>query len=191
MNSVTFTFGRFNPPTRGHLRVIEEMKKISEELDCPYRIFTSQKNDNTRNPLSYDRKFHYAKKILGEDLVNNSSIISIFDVIKSLEEDGYRDLVMVVGSDRKKIFENKLMHYVGNEFDIDSLKLISAGERIENGTGLESISSSKMREYAKNNNFEDFRVGLPENIHIKDMKSLFREVQEGLLYERNSSTKLV
>jgi|2_EtaG_2_1085320.scaffolds.fasta_scaffold06156_3 hypothetical protein len=190
MNKVVFTFGKFNPPTKGHLLVVDEIKRLSNQFGCSYKIFTSQKKDNKRNPLSYEKKILFAEKILQVNIEQSREIVNIFDVIKSLEKDGYDDLIMVVGSDRKKVFEKKLLHYVGGEFNINSLQIVSAGIRDCCGSGVSAISSSKMRQYAKDNNFEAFRVGLPKTIHNKDTKSLYTEVQKGLLNGRKNNTKL-
>jgi nicotinamide mononucleotide adenylyltransferase len=191
MNDVVFTFGRFNPPTKGHVEIINEMKRISNHLGCSYRVYTSQKEDNKINPLPYDEKVKFIEIILGVKIEKSNSIISIFDVIKDLSNDGYKNLIMVVGSDRKRIFEKKLLHYVGSEFDIDSLKIVSVDRsKIEN-TSIEGISSKQMRQFAKSNNFQDFCIGLPKNIHISDSKQLFKEVQKGLLHGRKNTSNMV
>ena len=191
MKGVVFTFGRFNPPTKGHLSVVEGMKNISNSMGYSCKVFTSRKHDTVRNPIPYTEKINYIERILGMRVENSDNIVSIFDVIHNLSDQGYSDLIMVVGSDRKRIFEKKLLHYVGTEFNINSLKIVSVN-RNENGSmDTDGISSSQMRNFAKDNNFKDFRVGLPKNIHITDSKQLFKEVQKGLLYGRENTSSVV
>ena len=191
MSKIIFTFGRFNPPTKGHLSMIEQMKKMSTELGCPYKVYTSQKQDNKKNPINYRNKIKFIESILGTNISQPNNIVSIFDVINDLSDMGYDDLIMVVGSDRKKIFEKKLLQYVGTEFDIKSLKIVSVNRTNNNTMDVNDISSSQMRDLAKNNNFKDFCVGLPENIHITDSKQLFKEVQRGLMNGRKDTPRMV
>ena len=49
--TIFFTFGRMNPPTTGHEKLMNELSKKSGRN--PYRVFLSQSSDNKKNPLDY------------------------------------------------------------------------------------------------------------------------------------------
>ena len=46
---ITFVFGRFNPPTNGHEKVFDTLKKKAGSGQ--FRIYASQSNDPKKNPL--------------------------------------------------------------------------------------------------------------------------------------------
>ena len=53
-----FTFGRFNPPTTGHAKLVDKLKKASSGGYKPL-LFTSHSNDKKKNPLSHKQKISY------------------------------------------------------------------------------------------------------------------------------------
>ena len=59
MSRAVFTFGRFNPPTIGHEKLIQAVAKQAGRDD--YLIFTSHSLDKKKNPLKSDVKVKYMK----------------------------------------------------------------------------------------------------------------------------------
>ena len=61
MKTVVFTFGRFNPPTTGHIKLIEKIVKTAKQYSADYRIFLSRSQDAKKNPLKLKDKVKYLK----------------------------------------------------------------------------------------------------------------------------------
>ena len=112
---VAFVFGRFNPPTIGHGKLLDALASSSPE----YKIFASQTQDKKKNPLDYKTKLNFLSQQFpqhGKAIVKDSSIKTIIDVMKSLQNAGYTDVTMVAGSDRAKSFEALLQKYNNKEY---------------------------------------------------------------------------
>ena len=99
-----FTFGRFNPPTTGHAKLVDRLIKVSKGFQ-PI-IFTSHSNDKRKNPLSHKDKIKYLRLFFGRkvDVVDSPSR-TIFNIVHELYEQGYKNIRMVVGSDRVREFD--------------------------------------------------------------------------------------
>ena len=62
MSVAVFTFGRFNPPTTGHMALVDKVKAVAKQNRAKPFIFTSQSTDPKKNPLNYKTKTSYMKK---------------------------------------------------------------------------------------------------------------------------------
>ena len=179
---IVFTFGRFNPPTVGHLLLANAVKKIARKEKAEHRIYASSINDPKRNPLSYRVKIAFMKKILkGSNVVSDENIKDAFKALQKLSDEGYTDVIMVVGSDRVTEFQ-RAKRYVGPKklFKFKSLKIVSAGERDPDAEGVSGMSASKMRSAASDGRLDSFRLGLPPTFPTRDVKRLFTAVQKGM-----------
>jgi hypothetical protein len=181
---VTFTFGRFNPPTVGHEKLIEKVHAVSRGA---YRIYASQSNDPKKNPLSYSEKIKFLRKMFprhARNIISDSKIKTAFDALDSLYEQGYRQVTFVVGSDRVSEFETTLNKYNGVKratgfYNFEGgVQVVSAGERDPDADDVSGMSASKMRAAAKDNNFEMFSKGLPST--FKEAQKLFNAVRKGM-----------
>tara|TARA_R110000823_G_scaffold199066_1_gene330231 strand:+ start:60 stop:1817 length:1758 start_codon:yes stop_codon:yes gene_type:complete len=167
---VVFTFGRFNPPTTGHEKLMNKLASVA--IGSNYRVYASHSNDAKKNPLQYDEKVKIMRKMFpkhGRNIILDSRIKNVFDVATSLYDQGYTRIVMVVGSDRVSEFRKLLMKYSGvkgrhgfYEFP-DGIDVISAGERDPDAEGVTGMSASKMRAAAIAGDFKSFSQGLPRS----------------------------
>ena len=167
---VVFTFGRFNPPTTGHEKLMNKLASVA--IGSNYRVYASHSNDAKKNPLQYDEKVKIMRKMFpkhGRNIILDSRIKNVFDVATSLYDQGYTRIVMVVGSDRVSEFRKLLMKYSGvkgrhgfYEFS-DGIDVISAGERDPDAEGVTGMSASKMRAAAIAGDFKSFSQGLPRS----------------------------
>lgn len=182
---VTFTFGRFNPPTIGHEKLIEKVHSVSKGA---YRIYASQSNDLKKNPLNYTDKIKFMRKMFprhARSIIADTKIKTAFDALDSLYEQGYRQVTFVVGSDRVDEFEKTLNKYNGEKRDRGGfynfeggVQVVSAGERDPDAEDVSGMSASKLREAAKDNNFELFAKGLPSA--FREAQKLFNAVRSGM-----------
>ena len=128
---LTVVFGRFNPPTVGHEKLLQSAKRISVGGDI--KIYPSRTQDPKKNPLDPDMKISYMKKMFPEyadDIINDHNMKTIFDVLIAAQEEGYTSVNIIVGSDRQSEFENLAQKYNGGDlYSFDQINVISAGVR--------------------------------------------------------------
>jgi len=183
---VYFTFGRMNPPTIGHGKLVDKLAAVSGRNN--YRIYLTQTQDSKKNPLSYNEKVKFARKMFrkhARSIIMNKSIKTVFDVCSSLYNEGFRNVTMVVGSDRVREFKVLLNNYNSKKarhgfYNFKEINVVSAGERDPDGDDASSASATSQREAAKNNDFVKFSQGLPKDTSNKDAKSLFNAVRLGM-----------
>ena len=194
-DTAVFTFGRFNPPTIGHEKVIDAMvKQQSKNSGSKMYIFASQSKDSKRNPLPHSKKIAYMRKIFP---THKRAIVAgkernVFEVATSLHNKGHRAIVMVVGSDRVTEFRDLLEKYNGQEgrhgyYGFDNIEVVSAGVRDPDAEGAEGMSATKMRTAAEKGDFDSFKTGVPNTISDPDKKKLYLDVrkQMGIREERD------
>ena len=183
---VYFTFGRMNPPTIGHGKLLDILATKSGRN--PYRVYLSQSSDPKKNPLSYSDKIKHTRKMFpkhGRAIMINKKIKNAMDVLTSLYDEGFRKVVMVVGSDRIREFDILMKKYNGKTsrhgfYNFKSIDVISAGARDPDADGAEGMSASKQRANATANDFTAFAQGLPNNMSNTNARRLFNDVRKGM-----------
>ena len=180
-----FTFGRYQPPTKGHLRVWE--KVANTEGDAHY-IYTSHTKDKKRNPLDYNTKIGLIKSALKEHNINAEMIDSeaktIIDVVVDIASKGYNKLIFVGGSDRLDDMVSLIRKYndkpnaEGNSYHFDSIEGVSAGERDPDSDNIEGVSGTKLRQMAIDGDFEGFKNNLAfsDESTIKEVMKLIQNI---------------
>jgi len=177
---VVFTFGRLNPPTIGHQKLVDTIKAEADKQGADAKVFLSHTQNKKKDPLSYDDKIKYATKSFG-DIVTKSKSKTIIQVLQELEKDGYTDATLIVGSDRVKEFDRLLSKYNGKDYNFNSITVKSAGDRDPDSDGVDGMSASKMRAAAKAGDFEQFKSGLPDKLNDADAKYLFDTIDDTLV----------
>ena len=156
-NPAVFTFGRFNPPTIGHGKLLDKVASVRP--DAKYYVFVSHTQDAKKNPLDYETKISFLKRQFAKhtnEIVQNEGIRTIIDVMQYLEQQGHDGVIMVAGSDRVKSFNDLLKKYNGQEYNFDKIIVTSAGDRDPDSEGVEGASASKAREAASQGNMAAF-----------------------------------
>ena len=179
--TLTTAFGRFNPPTVGHGKLLAAAKKASAGGDL--KIYPSRSQDPKKNPLDPDMKISFMKKMFpdySENIVNDDEMKSIFNVLVLASEQGYKNVNIIVGSDRQSEFENLAQKYNGELYDFELIRVISAGVRDADAEGVEGMSASKMRKAVVDGDFESFRRGTPKELDDGDTQALFDAVRTGM-----------
>ena len=179
--TLTVAFGRFNPPTVGHGKLLSAAKKAAAGEDL--KIYPSRSQDAKKNPLDPDMKVSFMKKMFpdfSEVIINDYEMKSIFDVLVAADEAGYRNVNIIVGSDRQAEFENLATKYNGELYNFENIRVISAGVRDSDAEGVEGMSASKMRKAVSEDDFESFRKGTPKELDDGDTTALFDAVRAGM-----------
>jgi predicted nucleotidyltransferase len=179
--SIAFTFGRFNPPTVGHEKLIKKVKSISAN---DHRIYLSRSEDPKKNPLSPSQKLTYMKKMFpmyARNIEINKTNM-ILDIASDLHNQGYDEITMVVGSDRVREFENILNKYNDVKsrhgyYNFDKINIVSAGERDPDADDVSGMSASKMRAAAAKGDLESFKKGLPSGVNALE---IMKDVRKGM-----------
>ena len=178
--AITLTFGRFNPPTIGHEKLLQQVKSSSKG---DYRIYPSRTQDPLKNPLDPNKKAEWMKKMFpdhADSIVSDENMRSIFDVLKAVAGEGYTEVTIVVGSDRVSEFQNLSQKYNGTLYNFNNIQVISAGERDADAEDVSGMSASKMRKAAVDDQFEVFLKGMPEKMKESDKKNLFVDLQSAM-----------
>ena len=180
-----FTFGRYQPPTKGHLKVWE--KVADTEGDAHY-IYTSHTKDKKRNPLDYNTKIGLIKSALKEHNINaeviDSEAKTIIDVVVDIANKGYNNLIFVGGSDRLDDMVSLIRKYndkpnaEGNSYHFDSIEGVSAGKRDPDSDNVEGVSGTKLRQMAIDGDFEGFKNNLAfsDEPTIKEVMKLIQNI---------------
>jgi hypothetical protein len=163
-------FGRMNPPTIGHEKLVDKVKSI----DGDHYIFLSQTQKPKTDPLPFDVKLEFAKKFFPGVNVGHPTVRTPIQMLQMLEQLGYTDVVYVAGSDRVESFTKLFNDYNGKEYNFDSIQVVSAGERDPDADGAEGMSASKMRAAAASGDYESFATGTPDPQLAKKMYDAVR-----------------
>ena len=189
-NPITIAFGRFNPPTIGHGKLLDAAKKAAAGGEM--KIYPSRSQDEKKNPLDPDMKVSYMKKLFPdyeENIINDSDMKTIFDVLTTANEDGFKNVNIIVGADRQAEFENLATKYNGDLYDFDTIRVISAGVRDADAEGVEGMSASKMRKAVVDGDYNAFKRGLPKGTKDADTQAVFDAVRTGMNIKKSAEAK--
>jgi hypothetical protein len=183
---VFFTFGRMNPPTIGHGKLMNTMS--AKAGSNPYKVYLSQSSDARKNPLTYEQKIKHSRKMYpkhARSIIKDKKLRNVFEVASSLYDQGFNRVTMVVGADRITEFETLLNKYNGKKgrhgfYNFERINIVSAGDRDPDAEGVEGMSASKQRENASKNDFTTFSQGVPSSMNNRDAKKLFNDVRVGM-----------
>ena len=184
--TVYFTFGRMNPPTTGHEKLMNELSKKSGNNS--YRVYLSQSTDKKKNPLDFKYKVKTVRKFFpkhARSVMLNKKVKTVFDAVTEMYNDGFKNVTMVVGSDRINEFTTLLKKYNGVKgrhglYNFNKINVISAGDRDPDADDTSGMSASKMRSLANEGDFTQFSQGLPRNVSNADAKKVYNEVRKGM-----------
>jgi len=184
--TLTIGFGRFNPPTVGHEKLMNSIATTSEGGD--YRIYPSHSQDAKKNPLDSATKVEYMQKMFPDhanNIVHDEKMRTIFDVLKNANSEGYANVNIVVGADRLKEFENLSQKYNGQLYNFDNINVVSAGDRDVDAEGIEGMSASKLRKAAAEGDYETFRSGIPKPLDDEASKALYSTIRRQMNIEED------
>jgi nicotinamide mononucleotide adenylyltransferase len=181
--SFAFTFGRFNPPTIGHEKLIRTVASQGSD----YKIFISRSQDAVKNPLSPSDKLKWMTKIFknyaSHILVMPTNMV--LELATKIYSMGYKSITMVVGSDRVGEFKSILTKYNDEKnrhgyYNFKKINIVSAGERDPDEEGVTGMSASKLRDYARRGDLKNFKRGIPGSLPEKEKNELFFDVRKGM-----------
>lgn len=183
---IYITFGRMNPPTIGHEKLLDVLAKKAK--GNPYRVYLSQTQDKKKNPLGYEDKVKYARKMFpkhARQIILDKTIKTFMDVLVKLHKENFKKVVMVVGSDRINEFQVLSNKYNGVEgrhglYNFQSIDIVSAGNRDPDSKDVDGMSASKQRKAATENDYTSFQLGVSKHLNNSETKNLFNDIRTGM-----------
>ena len=186
--TAVFSFGRFNPPTIGHEKLLTVVANTASKQRGDYYIFMSQSHDPKKNPLSHQDKLKFMQMLFPKHrkaFIKSKARNALEVAVQLHDMKKYNKLVMVVGSDRVQDFNKILNQYNGDKnkhgfYDFEQIEVISAGERDPDAEGVEGMSASKMRAAVAAGDYDTFKMGIPAGVSEKDCHNLYYAVAKGM-----------
>jgi len=191
--TAVFCYGRMNPPTRGHEKLINKVLDVAKKVKGTPFIFPTASQDAKKNPLSFSKKIQYLKMSMRNarsHIVSDLKKNTLFGALEYLTAKGYTDIIVVAGSDRVSELKNVITPYIAHpdakkSINIDSFDVVSSGERDPNSDDVSGTSGAMQREFAKRGDFTSFYQNSPSGLSKKYAKELYNDVRNGMkIYEQ-------
>ena len=179
-NKLIFAFGRFNPPTTGHGKLMKEVITQARKNNANHIVYASASTDKRKNPLDVKTKVKFMKKMFPQNKIQaaGGTQRTFMEILKFYDK-MYGEIIMIAGSDRINEFQKLADKYNGTDYNYKSIKVVSSGERDPDAEGVAGMSASKMREMAKNDDYRSFKTGIV-GLSATDSKALFNAVKKGM-----------
>ncbi len=179
-DSIVLAWGRFNPPTTGHEKLIKAVVSEAKKRGADYRIYPTKSTDPKKNPLTFKEKVRFMRKMFprhARKISSDEGINTLIKAVQKLEAEGYKNLTLLAGSDRINEFKTLLNRYNKKDYTFDKIDVVSAGERDPDAEDVSGMSASKMRAAASKGDFASFKKGAP---NAKIAKPLYNAVRKGM-----------
>jgi len=193
---VVFMFGRFNPPTLGHEKMVKRAVQVAKRAGIrEVRLYPSFTQDPKRNPLPHREKVKWLTKFFkGVKVINSTAARTPFAAARQISDQGFKRVIMIAGGDRIKEFQSQISKYIKHpdpdkSFEFDEFQVVSAGERDPDADDASGMSASKMRAFAAAGDFDNFSKGLPSRANQKDASNMFAAIRRGMNLKENMSAK--
>lgn len=194
-NHAVLAFGRMNPPTTGHGKLVDKVKDVAKENNASHHVVLSHSQDKAKNPLSAEAKLKHAKRFFPNTnlSVSNKEHPTFLHHAAKLHKQGVTHLHMIAGSDRVDEYKKKLSQYNGTHkdalYNFKKITVHSAGQRDPDAEGTEGMSASKMRGHASGGNFKEFKKGVPKHVPEHHAKELYNDVRHHMGVKEDLNTE--
>ena len=177
-------FGRFNPPTIGHEKLLKAAATQAKREGADLAIYPSRTQDKKKNPLDPKTKIGFMKSMFPdyeENIFDDNNAKTIFNVLTAKYADGYKSVTIMVGQDRLAEFQGLAQKYNGSElYDFEEIKVVSAGARDPDADDVSGMSASKLRAHAAEDDFNAFSKGVPNKMTVIQKKEMFNAVRKSM-----------
>lgn len=176
MKTVVISFGRMNPPSIGHKKLMEKMADLAKTNHADCKLFLSHTHDKKRNPIPYEKKIGFVRGmgVKGVDVVE-SPVRTVFEAAEEMGKEGYERVIVVCGSDRIQAF-SAIKNYA-EKWNLKVVNIVSAGDR-NSLDRFSSASATELRALAGSDGKRAFfgMAGVPESMK----EELYETVRSGL-----------
>ncbi len=178
-------WGRMNPPTIGHQKVIDVVNQHAQKFMGDPILFLTKTQKPKTDPLSFAEKLHFAQEMFNVPVDKNTSVKTIIQMFQHLQGKGYDNVILVAGSDRVQQYQDLIDKYNNKPdtkgevpFTFANAKVVSSGERDPDAEGVQGMSASKLRQFAADDDFTSFAQGISGNETLA--KQMFARVRKGM-----------
>lgn len=187
--TVVFSFGRMNPPTVGHEKLVSKVHELAQQHNAHHEIVLSHSQDAEKNPLSAEQKVAHARAAFPGTNITAASkeMPTLIDHLDRLHKAGHQHAIIVAGGDRVPEYTTLVNKYNNHpdkkgitRFAFKSIQVVSAGDRDPDAEGAEGMSASKMRAAAKAGDRKAFHSGAPSAMTPEQKDQLFHDVRSGM-----------
>ena len=111
-----FAFGRFNPPTTGHAKLMREVIIQARKNNANHIVYASASQDKRSNPLDVRTKVQFMKRMFPQNKIKaaGGTQRTFMEILKFYNK-MYGEIVMIAGSDRISEFQKLADKYNGKE----------------------------------------------------------------------------
>lgn len=180
-------FGRMNPPTVGHMKLIDKVKEEADKVGSRGVVTVSHSQDHKKNPLTQEQKMkHLSRFSSGVDFNGSSKEEpTLLHQLSKAHEQGHKHLTLVAGEDRVEAMKDLVHQYNGTvgahgHYNFKTINVVSSGDRDPDSESEEGASGTKQRQHATNDDFESFKKGVPSHVKPEHAKEMFDEVKQGM-----------
>ena len=181
---IVLVFGRFNPPTVGHQKLLQSAQREANRTNADLKIYPSRTQDPKKNPLDPGMKINFMKQMFPdyeENIIDDAGTKTIFDALVSAYNEKYKNATIVVGQDRLSEFQGLAQKYNGSDlYNFENIVVVSGGARDPDADDVTGMSASKMRAYATDGDFQSFVKGLPPALKTMQKRELFNNVRKSM-----------
>ena len=182
-DGVVVVFGRFNPPTIGHKKLLDKAAAVARKKGYELRIYPSRSQDAKKNPLTPDMKISYMRQMFPDyidNIIDDKGSKTIFNVLTGANEEGHTNMTIMVGGDRLSEFQGLAHKYNGDLYQYDDLQVISAGDRDPDSDDVSGMSASKLRLAAAEGDFKKFAKGVPDTLKNMEKMELYNVIRRSM-----------
>ena len=186
---VVVVFGRFNPPTVGHQKLLDRAAKEAEKRGYELRVYPSRSQDAKKNPLTPQMKISYMRQMFpdyADSIVDDKGAKTIFNVLTGANGEGHTNMIIMVGQDRLGEFQGLSHKYNGELYNYDQLEVVSAGDRDPDSDDVTGMSASKLRLAAAEGDFKKFAKGVPDTLGNTEKMELFNVLRRSMNIEEGT-----
>ena len=181
---IVLVFGRFNPPTVGHQKLLQAAQREAKRNNSDLKIYPSRTQDPKKNPLDPGTKINFMKQMFPdyeESIIDDAGTKTIFDALTSAYNEKYKNATIVVGQDRLAEFQGLAQKYNGSDlYNFENIVVVSGGARDPDADDVTGMSASKMRAFATDGDFQSFVKGLPPALKAMQKRELFNNVRKSM-----------
>jgi hypothetical protein len=186
--AIVVVLGRFNPPGKAHENLIKFGATNAKSNQMDFKIYPSRIKDPNTNPLDPTTKIKYMQAMYPEYsdyIVDSADTNTIFDVLSSLYGDGYKNVKVVVGSDRVGEFQSLAHRGQGQDYEFDNIEVIPASVKDPDSDSGGSGSSAQLRAYVAQGNYNAFSANIPQSMKRAEKEQLFNALTKAMNLKEN------
>ena len=146
-------------------------------------IYPSRSQEKKKNPLDATAKIDYMRQMFPKyagNIVDDANSKTIFNVMIGANEEGHKNMKIMVGADRLGEFQGLSHKYNGELYNYDNLEVVSAGDRDPDAEGAEGMSASKLRLAASEGDFKSFAKGVPNTLNNQKKMELYNNIRKSM-----------